>query len=477
MFTDGFAVKNTTRKDQLRLRTKKRLSLSLTGALTFLMLSFVPAGMANAQNEPRPEEAPTGSTNSQVKTRPGLIPYTEDLNPVKFINDDARELANEPGTMSVETEDGLWDMVGGHPGLSINAFEWDSASETLIIYSAVEAATLALLTQKYLPNQRTTLIPAKHSKEEIDAELSRMTENGGALPSGARIVTAIPAKDGSSIAVGVELSSDQARLDMSAMAVEINSTISIQVEIAQDVHPATRNIDYYLNFFSGAYMQSASINRSCTTGYRIANPEVGAGMLSAEHCGRDHIGTNWYYSSNSTSASLIGQFGGMLRGTGFAASDTGVWTGGNVAKMYPGIFTGDHLGGDPLEDIRGAGIPVIGNHVCYSGSRSGNVCSNEVIQTGTTVCYSATMCYSGIAWTNQIDSKEAAGNGDSGGPVYRRVDGKVYAAGIISGIGGGSSTCTGDPGSSTRNCSPTALYAPLNLALTASTGWGLNYVP
>ncbi|NYE20012.1 hypothetical protein [Microbacterium immunditiarum] len=371
-------------------------------------------------------------------------------------------------------------MQVGNPDLPVNTYEWDRDSQTLLIYSTMPESKWAPLLKEHLPEQAVKIIPAVHSKTDIDAALRAMGEDGGVLANGGRIVTAVPAKDGSTIAVGVEPAVG-ARMDTNAIAKELDVGIPVTVDVAADVQPATRNIGYYVNFFSGAYMQSATTGpngRSCSTGFRIGRfSDNAAGMLSAEHCGRDYIGKTWYYSSTSNSSSNIGNFQGMMSVSSVAATDTGLWTGGNVAVMYPAVFTGNHTDGGTLEQIRGANIAVVGNHVCYSGSRSGNACSNEVTATGTLVCYSITQCYYGTTWTSQTSSIEAAGNGDSGGPVYRRVDGKVYASGIISGIVGGSQTCTGDPGSSTRSCSPVALYAPVDVALGSSTGWGLAYVP
>jgi len=50
--------------------------------------------------------------------------------------------------------------------------------------------------------------------------------------------------------------------------------------------------------------------------------------------------------------------------------------------------------------------------------------------------------------TQQISGVPAAGNGDSGGPVYQPISPQgPFAAGVISGMRNATATCTGDPGS------------------------------
>ncbi|CAH0139348.1 hypothetical protein SRABI76_00500 [Microbacterium oxydans] len=51
----------------------------------------------------------------------------------------------------------------------------------------------------------------------------------------------------------------------------------------------------------------------------------------------------------------------------------------------------------------------------------------------------------------------------------------AYAAGFISGIQNGTTTCTGDPGSGTRNCSYKVIYAPIIDMFNA--GYGISVIP
>lgn len=390
-----------------------------------------------------------------------------------------------PGEMSESTSDAIWNMEMAGIGAAVNTYEWDAKTETLILYSAQDGKFWEPILEQYLPEQRVKHVEAVNSKASVDAVMNSIVESGGQLANGDRIVTAIPAKDGSSITVGLESAGGGVSMfSESRLSSVLRTDINLVVEDAPDVKPATRNASGASEYWLGGNIMRTNVDAtgggywSCSTGFRIGNLSTSApGMLSAEHCGRDKPYTAWQYSSvNNVTQNHIGDFQGFLSTAGFN-SDTALWTGGRLSKMIPAIYTGSYTDISTGEFVRGGNYPAVGTDVCYTGSRSGNVCSNEVLFTGLTICYSVTQCYAGITWTSQRSSIEAAGNGDSGGPVYQMVAGKAMASGVISGIVGGSQTCTGDPGTATRNCSPVALFAPVVAAIGSGGSWGLSYVP
>lgn len=442
-------------------------------AAAAVAMSWETGSISAMANEPSGDSGvqlvPTGAA------RPGLVPSARLAGPSRTISPNIQEQVSLH-EIPLDTQNALWDLTVKDDALDINSFEWLPEAQTLLIYSAEAPEVVRSTFSAAMPNQKFEQIHAIRSKKEIDAEIARLLAHGGLLPDGSRIVVAKAAQDGASITLSVEKANGVARMDPGAVKNMLASKIPLVIEDAQPIEPATRNIGYYINFFSGAYMQSAEANRSCSTGFRITHIDSGTpAMLSAEHCGRDHIGSPWHYSTTSTSESLISTFSGMLSNSTYG-TDTGAWVGGNTSKMYPGIFIGDHVTGDPLTEIRGGAVPVVNGYVMYSGSRSGNIYANIVTVTGAGTCYSATMCYFNQTFTEQIDGIPAAGNGDSGGPVWTGSAENILAAGIISGISLGSSTCSGDPSTSTRSCSPDVIFSPLNNAL-GETGWGLNYVP
>ncbi|WP_192807295.1 hypothetical protein [Leifsonia xyli] len=104
-------------------------------------------------------------------------------------------------------QDGLWDLYATNPDLNVNTLEWDSAHGKLLVYTAATTQVQPLF-DEHLSGMPVELVPAKHSKRTIDAVLDRIASTGGDLGNGQRVVTAQPAKDGSSIALGVEGTTD-----------------------------------------------------------------------------------------------------------------------------------------------------------------------------------------------------------------------------------------------------------------------------
>jgi hypothetical protein len=386
--------------------------------------------------------------------------------------------------MPEQTSQGLWDLELSVPDAPVTSYEWVPESDTLAIYSTAGWEYWQPLLDAYLPAQPVQLLPAVNAAAEIDKVMQAIVDIGGALPQGDRIVTAIPAKDGSHITLGLEPGTEGRMPSVEALRSALGAAVPLVVEPAADVQSATRlsspSSTYWLG---GNRMTTPAVEPgsgyACSTGFRIGNLADGTpGMLSAEHCGRGKPYTHWNYSgaTNPPTAGHLGDFRGYLS-SGTINSDTALWTGGNMAKLIPAIFTGGHNDVQTGQYIRGGTYPIVGADVCYTGALSGNVCANEVLFTGVTICYAVDQCYPGLTWTSQRDGTPAAGNGDSGGPVYQLTDGKAHAAGLISGIVNGTSTCTGDPSNPGRTCSPVALFAPVIAAIGSGGTWGLSYVP
>lgn len=192
------------------------------------------------------------------------------------------------------------------------------------------------------------------------------------------------------------------------------------------------------------------------------------GNISADHC-TGAIDETWTWGAGSI---VVG------KSTGHASpgdTDLEVFLGTEAGKFLPYVYVGNNNDSSTVVPIRGYFNAVVGDGICYSGSRSGLICGNEVESTGVLICFSFLQCY----WngqTTQINAVPAAGNGDSGGPSFtlvQRADGTVgaYGNGIISGMpiptpGPEYTNCSGDPGyynsaTSYRNCHETVYFAPL----------------
>jgi len=418
---------------------------------------------------------------SSSQTPLGLVPYTGPApEGLEFVESPA-----QPGEMSKSVSDGIWNLELSVPEVSVNTYEWSADDQTLLIYSAEGDEYWSPLLDKFFPGERVEIVPAKHSKADIDHVLDTIVASGGVLANGARVVTAEPEKDGSSIAIGVERSA-AARSSVSeqSVAAKLDTDIPLSIEAAPSVEAADRNAPGSQTIWvAGNAMSSPSSTPGrinlCSTGFdiaRLSNDEPG--MLSAEHCGRGKPSTAWTYSKYApTAANSLGSFQGTLS-SGTANSDTALWTGGNVAKMYPAVYVGPYTNATSADRVRGGNYPAVNTDVCYSGSQSGNVCDNKVVNQGLTICYAIGQCYQGLTRTEQRNGIPAVGNGDSGGPVYQIVNGRLNASGVVSGIINGSNTCTGEPGvSGGRQCSTNALFAPVIAALGSGGSWGLSYIP
>ncbi len=143
--------------------------------------------------------------------------------------------------------------------------------------------------------------------------------------------------------------------------------------------------------------------------------------------------------------------------------------------VYVGVYNGNAIA--PIAGY--TGTPQVGNSVCYTGTQSGQVCSNTVTRVNQYICYSyiPAQCYGGLTVTEQSNGVPAAGNGDSGGPVISAIGGVAYASGIISGISNPGSNCTGKPSTDTRKCSTTAIYAPISHFFNNNGGHAIYVAP
>jgi hypothetical protein len=456
----------------MKTRISLRAAVSATAAAAFIVAITV-----------SPANATSSETNAHVvpdvnlhagQERPGLFPVK--VSSSLEISEPVRE--PRPGEISPAASEGIWDLQLTVPDVSVNTYEWLPDRDALRIYSAEGDAYWAPLLEKFFPSQAVEIAPAVHSKAEIDAVMEIIGELGGDLGNGQRIVTAIPAKDGSEISLGIASARAQARVSESEASLLLDTVVPLVIEEAPLVSAVGRNNSGLYSFVAGNRMNTPASEPGqqygCSTGFMVGNNAFGTiGMISADHCGSGKPSTSWYYSTAQTRS--LGTYPGQLPGQ-LLPSDLAIWTGGEIATKYiPAVYVGDHNNATSADWIRGANFPAVGTDVCYSGARSGNVCDNEVLFQGVTACYAVLQCYQGLTWTSQRSSIEAAGNGDSGGPVYQFVDGKLNASGLISGIVGGSQTCTGDPGSSTRSCSPVALFAPVAWGVI-DTGWGVAYI-
>lgn len=295
---------------------------------------------------------------------------------------------------------------------------------------------------------------ARYSLAELDSLRERIINSPGFSRSGITMIA--PRPDGSSLQVGVGSTPARARSLPAIKAGAIRVTFTRQqapVPLAgrwADIPP----------FFGGAVIDSALNSQDCSSGWPIhatARPATYY-MITAAHC---------TYRPSVNPASNVWT---TAPWTGFPAKKIGTVVprqalgldaglinlgvngslgGGGGRAIYTG--TVDPKGHGLLErsaGIDGATQNSVGDKVCTSGSYSGEICGLTIMNTNASwrVAYSdgTVATVTGLQIKNPKGTN-AAGQGDSGGPVYSYVNaGLVAARGIISsGVNGTKTQCTG----------------------------------
>ncbi len=434
---------------------KRRIRLLGTAVMGALVLGVIVAPTAVAATE-SPEAAAAGGA-------PYLVPG--DL-PVGAIDGDPSPEYQSKPTVPLAVSEALVRLEFDHPELSISGTAWDATTGLVSLYAAGNRQAVEKAIDAYGLAGAVEYRRATHGYAEMQAKIDRIIGKNGELASGHKVVMATPSLDGERIDLVLD---DAKRTKAEPSLPDVG--IAVSVEYGPALEPATRN--HAPNppsdpaRYSGAYMHGSA---ACTTGFRGTKISDGtAAMLSANHC-ESTIGQQWYYSTLTTHT--IGQYQGTNPPpTMNGLPDVAIWSGSGTAQMTAGIFIGNNtVSGSYLYAIRGVMGTTVGASVCYSGSRSGTVCGSQVTAVNVTACYTGmSFCYDRLARTLQGGGLPAAGQGDSGGPVYG-TSGGPYAVGIISGLINGTSNCTGDQG---RLCSADLLYAPITDAF--DLGYGVNY--
>lgn len=176
----------------------------------------------------------------------------------------------------------------------------------------------------------------------------------------------------------------------------------------------------------------------CTTSFAFTSSGQER-LFTADHCG--NTGQVWRTGRNLANAT-VGTMTAPAQNV--PRRDIATISGGDYGAR---VYTGPNSSSTTIA-VAGYTAPVVNQILCYSGAPSGTVCNNRVTHTGLTINYGPGSVHDGITRTVQQNGTPAVGSGDSGGPVYAPTsDGRATAVGVISGISGGGSACTGDPSS------------------------------
>ena len=345
---------------------------------------------------------------------------------------------------------------------AINSVSWDSDRDVIQFYVYGDASELTNAIGSGLPkNQAWEILPSVRSIIELEDTIERIAASPSTMPAGLTFSSGAPSPDGTSITIGVE-GTTASRLSAQSTP---NELLGVPVSFRQEeqAKPATR-VRSQAPLVAGGYMSgpSSAGDMACTSGYPVIRGQDGQyNMITADHC-TDQQGVTWRWGGGSHSVG---------NSTFQAAGNTDLELFVEPASLSTWIFYGDYNDATNVLPIRGYVAPVGGNSVCYSGSRSGLVCGSTIDNSDSYNCVGTFQCY-WTRWTTQVNGVPAAGNGDSGGPVFvplsRSSDNTygAYGIGIISMIPDPSpAVCTGDPGSTAekgRKCSARVGFAPLS---------------
>ena len=265
--------------------------------------------------------------------------------------------------------------------------------------------------------------------------------------------------------------SARANSDAATRATLSSSTVPVVV-VASGDSPAPA-VDRYHDttafWGGGAFNNGTGI---CTTGWAVRHKGVNK-MLTAGHCGENGdlamTGDGTQLTSN-----FIGDLADknaqrdivLIDPTSVKASTAGI--------IYAGAFPNASA---PFTDhsilfVSGADRNVLGDIVFTDGSLSGfrsNIKVTKVNAVEFLPVNGVLQLMSPLIVADQLNGQNAAGNGDSGGPVGTLSADlqHVQARGTITGITTGSTTatCTGIPASATRTCSSHVFFAPITGSL------------
>lgn len=354
-----------------------------------------------------------------------------------------------------------------------NHYEWDEDSSQLVVHHHGKAERLSTTLTSALPAGAFSLVEDRYSVKELQKESDRIVAAHLTI-GGAPVISAGPTDDADGLVVQIE--SDHVELLRGQPDTSSVSPYPIVVERSQPAEKIDRQYDPIAPHWGGALMSrttSPGMSAICTTGFGVGFMSGSTLMtrnLTADHCGS--TGTLWRTGNYSDSALL-----GVFSATNSGGSDLKLINPpAGTSTSFGGVIYNGAWNSNTGLGIKGAVAPILNDYWCFSGSQSGMVCNNKVTEINKSICYGVGglgPCYNQMAISVQQDGISAAGNGDSGGPVVAARNNYAYAAGIISGIRNGGTSCQGLPATTSRKCSATVITAPVQAFFNANPSYGI----
>jgi len=285
--------------------------------------------------------------------------------------------------------------------------------------------------------------PARYSRQQLANEAARMVGRSATV-AGARVVrVSIPA-DGHGLDVGVE----NAALYRQRAATS-SGGVELTIAEAKSAQPAYSRLADSPPFWGGARIVNLNADYACSSGFAI-NKGGGTAMLSAGHCGE--VG-HTFVNGNGTYT-----LGPVIEKA--AQADTLVISASTAGRVYDA-----DAWGYTSRPVSGTSTNYPGLYTCTEGAFSGGRCDIVVRAVDEWV-------WTNVGWlgplvrAEQLQYGNAAGEGDSGGPVISLTGpnwSQLLANGTITALDPATSvSCTGE---GNRVCGWRIWYADVNRAL------------
>jgi hypothetical protein len=205
-------------------------------------------------------------------------------------------------------------------------------------------------------------------------------------------------------------------------------------------------------------------SEDCSSGIPAHNSGGGYYLITADHCFPLHDSVDNYSASQGYgTGNYIG-----------AVSNVDTDNNGLDAELINTgssnfIYTGPSVGATRAV-VAGTATSPVGFQVCSDGAFEGEHCTETIQSSNPCVLFpGSTRTVCGLVLANGPSSQDA-GNGDSGGPVFRFVGSNLEAVGIIEAGEGTLVACTAWPAPG-RDCSNNFYYTNINTILAH---WGLT---
>lgn len=345
------------------------------------------------------------------------------------------EVAHQSAMLTAidELEAGLAQLGFGEEGLV--GVDWDTETIDLYWDGALPAPVAAFLASSVsdIPVRVHDSAFSREDLQEASLRLLDAVAEGGALDEVAGVAIQEDLR-------GLRVFTTREDVDEVALGSAIQAVLqAVPLEFvyepwAAENKPAVAGsrLDDQPPFIGGARIEKHTFfglvyNGSCTSAFAVRTETTVRGMLTAKHCGQNE---DW--------ETPAGQYVGNSNGNVTHSDITGLMWPTTTTPGFPGFSGRVYIGpytSSSMAGITGSGYPILDELQCMSGSYSGTVCNNRVIQRN---YYDDDLNGGPMHVTRHTAGDAAAGNGDSGGANYlfdssassRRARGVITAISI-----------------------------------------------